>query len=457
MAEAPKPAVLRITLQGDERAADTWETLLVSPGTELLRVADPAAARAAEPSLAVFFAPVDGVGAVAEEVARLGLPSTLVLGGDHAHPHTRLLHDLIQAKRDWQGAFDAMVDPIAVVDRRGIVARANLALARALDRPITTVVGADYRALLGSPLPPLADPIARGLEERVATTAEGRYERLPGVRQVTVSLLETDGAVRGVAVELKDVSELREQQLRLHQSARLADVGLLAAGVAHEINTPLASIGLRAESLLRSAQDPRLAAIDAFKNFPRYLATISEEIFRCKRIISALLEFGRPRKQEVTASDLNALATSAADLVGHELRVRRLALELHLAEALPSIRADQGQIRQVLLALLMNAMEATAPGGHLAIETRVLPSGRIALTIRDDGSGIAAADLPRVFSPFFTTKPVGQGTGLGLAICHGIVTGHGGEIRIDSRPGQGTAVTVELGPEGPPQGPGDAA
>lgn len=453
-----RPGVLRITLQGDEYAADAWEALLVSPGTQVVRVESPEAARAAQPSLAVFFARGEDAEAVAQQVARLALPFSLVLGGSHAHPHTRLLHDLVQAKRDWQGAFDAMVDPIAVVDARGVVVRANLALAKALGQPITSVVGADYRTLLGAPQAPLKDPIARGLDERVATTAEGGFAHLPGVRQITVSpLLEKDGRTRGVTVELKDVRELREQQLRLQQSARLADVGLLAAGVAHEINTPLASIGLRAESLLRSAQDPRLTAIDSFKNFPRYLNTIGEEIFRCKKIIAALLDFGRTRKNEMTATDLNALVASAADLVGHELRVRRLELELRLDDALPGVQADHGQIRQALLALLMNAMEATAPGGHLVVETRPLPPSRVALTVRDDGAGIAPEDLPRVFSPFFTTKPVGQGTGLGLAICHGIVSGHGGEIRVESRPGEGTAVTIELDVRGPGRTDGDPA
>ncbi len=445
----PRPG-LRITLGGDRRAVAAWTQLLQSPGTQIVQVVSPDAAAAEDPTLAVFFAAPEDAASVAQEVSATGLAFSLVVGDGVDHPHTRLLHDLIEAKRDWQGAFDAMVDPLAVVDLHGTIVRANLALARALGCPVTAVVGADYRSLLGEAEAPLEDPIVRSIASALATTAEGRFAHLPGTRQITVSPLQSEeGHVRGAAVVLKDVSELHEQQARLLQASRLADVGMLAAGVAHEINTPLASIGLRAESLLRSAQDPQLGALESFKNFPRYLTTIGEEILRCKKIIGALLDFGRTRKHEVTETSLSALAQSAADLVSHELRIRGIGLSLELDDRLPLIRADHGQIRQVLLALLRNAMEATPPEGQVSIETRLLPGRRVRLTIRDDGEGIQPENLQRVFSPFFTTRPMGQGTGLGLAICHGIVTGHDGEIRVESQPKQGTSVTIELPIGGP--------
>jgi two-component system, NtrC family, sensor kinase len=237
---------------------------------------------------------------------------------------------------------------------------------------------------------------------------------------------------------------IKEQQERLRQSARLADIGQLAAGVAHEINTPLASIALRAESLLRSARDERLQAIDAFKNFTRYLQTIDEEIFRCKKIISALLEFSRARPPEKRLTDLNGLAEKAAELVGHQMKLKQIALALDLQPGLPPLHADDGQIRQVLIALLMNALDATAPGGHVGLETRHDGDGTVVLTVKDDGAGIAPEHLDKIFSPFFTTKPVGQGTGLGLSICHGIVASHGGEFRVESEVGRGTRMSLAL-------------
>jgi signal transduction histidine kinase len=276
-------------------------------------------------------------------------------------------------------------------------------------------------------------------------TEETRFTKLEGTLQVTTSplIVEADGR-RGLVVILKDVSELKENQERLLQAVRLADVGQLAAGVAHEINTPLASMALRAESLLQSAQDPRLLAIESFKNFPRYLKTIDEEVFRCKKIIGALLEFSRSRKPEVRITDLNALAERATELVDHQMRLKQVTLSLLLEPNLRHIEADDGQIRQVLIALLMNALDATSAGGHVVVETREDSEQSVSLSVTDDGAGIPTENLPKIFSPFFTTKPIGQGTGLGLAVCHGIVAAHGGEMRVESEVGRGTRFAMIL-------------
>ena len=154
------------------------------------------------------------------------------------------------------------------------------------------MVARSYASLLGPPAPGASDPVALSLADSAARTDETRYEALPSVQLVTVSpWRDEEGKLSGFVVLLKDLGQQKEQQQRLQQAARLADIGQLAAGVAHEINTPLASIALRAESLLRSAQDPALTPVEAFQNFPRYLKTIEEETFRCKKIIRALLEF----------------------------------------------------------------------------------------------------------------------------------------------------------------------
>jgi signal transduction histidine kinase len=318
-------------------------------------------------------------------------------------------------------------------------------MARALGRAIAEIIGAPYMALLGRPRPGSVDPIAESLADGVARTQEVRFESIPGVQQVTASPYhDAGGALQGAVVIIKDINDLKEQQERLQQASRLADIGQLAAGVAHEINTPLASIALRAESLLKVADDPRLLAVDSFKNFPRYLKTIDEEIFRCKKIISALLEFSRVRRPETRVTDLNALAEKATDLVGHQMKLKQVALALKLEPDLPHIKADDGQLRQALIALLMNAVDATPPGGHIDVETRRGGADTVILTVADDGSGISPENLDKIFNPFFTTKPVGQGTGLGLAICHGIVASHGGEIRVDSELGKGTRLSLVL-------------
>jgi signal transduction histidine kinase len=363
------------------------------------------------------------------------------------HPQTVLMKALFEAKQEWEATFDAILDPLAIVDRQGTVHRANLGFAQALRQDIRNVVGRSFRDLLGAPIAG-PDPIARSLEDSQARTAEARYEALPGIHLVTISpWRDEDGALSGLVVHLKDLGPQKEQQQRLEQAARLADIGQLAAGVAHEINTPLASIALRAESLLRSGQEPALLALESFKNFPRYLKTIEEETYRCKKIIRALLEFSSSRKPKTQPTDLNALAERAADLIGHQMRLKQVDLRLRLTPGLAHVPADDGQLRQVLLALLMNALDASRAGGHIDLETGRGGPGQVVLAVQDDGHGIPPEIRDKIFSPFFTTKPFGQGTGLGLAICHGIVTSHGGTIEVESEAGQGARFSVLL-PEG---------
>lgn len=282
------------------------------------------------------------------------------------------------------------------------------------------------------------------LDDREVEVVSARDLRELDGQGVHLAVFAGDGLGDEGLKMVRALLEGRRERESLQRAARLADIGRLAAGVAHEINTPLASIALRAESLLKAADDPRLQAVDSFKNFPRYLKTIDEEIFRCKRIIGALLDFSRARRPEVRDTDLNALAEKARDLVGHRMRQKQVELALALDPALPRVAADDGQIRQVLLALLINALDATGSGGTITLSTRTDGEGRVALTVADTGSGIAPENLEKLFTPFFTTKPVGQGTGLGLSTCHGIVAEHGGEIRVDSAPGSGTRMTVVL-------------
>jgi two-component system NtrC family sensor kinase len=357
-------------------------------------------------------------------------------------------------------------DPYAimVLDAEGNVLRVNAAMARALGRGIAEIQGQPYAALLGPAVRGTADrfprevsdPIAECRRDGAPCTAVMRHARLPGTYEVSASALGADRS-GGVVVVLKDVTGELDHQERLQRSGRLADIGQLAAGVAHEINTPLASIALRAESLLKSAEDPRLVAVDAFKNFPRYLRTIDEEVFRCKKIISALLDFSRPRRAEARDIDLNQIAEKAADLVGHQSKLKQVTLAIELEPALPHVTADDGQVRQALLALVINALDATPSGGAVTVSTARRDDGMVAVTVADTGTGIPPEHLDKIFTPFFTTKPVGQGTGLGLSACHGIVTAHGGDIRVETEVGTGTRMTMILPAAQRAVGSGDRA
>lgn len=436
---------LRVGVLG-EGAASHLQASGFANRFEVVRADDLAALLSAPVDLALVSTTPEGAPAVAEALSRAthAPPAVVLVGGAAAeHPHFWVVNAIVQAKKQWEQAFDAIVDPVAILDRTGTVVRANLGLAEVLRLPIEKLVSTPYVDLLGPPLGPFRDPIADSLADGQPRTHEARFGKLPGLHQVTTSPYRNEtGAVEGVVVILKNVTTLKEQEERLLRAARLADVGLLAGGVAHEINTPLASIALRAESLLKAAQDPELLAVPAFKNFPRYLKTIDEEIFRCKRIIGGLLEFSRVRKLEAQAIDLNALAERAHELVGHQLKLKQVALELKLQPRLPLIHGDDSQLRQALVALLMNALDATSPGGRIEVATRRDGESSVVLSVGDDGVGIPPENLDKIFNPFFTTKPVGQGTGLGLAMCHGIVASHGGDIRVESKPGSGTRVSL---------------
>jgi two-component system NtrC family sensor kinase len=399
------PDLLRVGILGLGSQLGDWVSGLAGRNMEVVPVDSVKTLLESDIGLAVVFAAPEDAAELAVVIASQpkAPPTAMIFGpAGQQHPHIRFIRNLLDAKNEWERTFDAIVDPVALLDRSGTVRRTNLGLARAIGRPMRDVLGVSYPELLGAPQTGQLDPIAASLADGAARTAEASYARLPGIQQVTVSP-HRDGAgvLQELVVILKDVNVIKEQQERLRQSARLADIGQLAAGVAHEINTPLASIALRAESLLRSARDERLQAIDAFKNFTRYLQTIDEEIFRCKKIIGALLEFSRARPPEKRATDLNALAEKAAELVSHQMKLKQIALSLRLQPQLPPLHAD-------------------------------------------DGAGIPMEHLDKIFSPFFTTKPVGQGTGLGLAICHGIVASHGGEIRVESEVGHGTRMSLAL-------------
>jgi two-component system NtrC family sensor kinase len=452
MSSPPRADRLRVAILGLTGEASKWIAALAGSGAHVTSVGSPDGLFAEGVDLGVaFLDPAATVDLARSASTRATPPLALLVGATpEDHPHARFLRVLFAGKQDWERTFDAIVDPLFLLDDKGIVVRANRELARAAGRPIEQVGGEHYATLLGPPVPeagdePPSDPIAATLADGKPRNVEMRYTSLSSEHEVTTSpLLDDRGAAQGVVVTLKDVSPRRDQQERFLRAARLADIGQLAAGVAHEINTPLASIALRAESLLKNASDPRLLAVDSFKNFPRYLKTIDEEIFRCKRIIGSLLDFSRVRKPEVKESDLNALAERAAELVGHQMKLKQVTISLKLDPTLPRIPADEGQLRQALLALLMNALDATPSGGRVEIETRRQGGDSVALTVADSGMGIPRENLDKIFSPFFTTKPVGQGTGLGLAICHGIVSSHGGEIQVESEVDKGTRLSLVL-------------
>jgi len=257
-------------------------------------------------------------------------------------------------------------------------------------------------------------------------------------------LIDDEGKLYAIVHYLKDVTAQKRLEQQLVLSDKLASLGTLVAGIAHEINNPLGIIAGYSEALLDRAHEPALANVLGFEDFPEYLRTIHSEIFRCKGILKSLLEFARPSGGTFREIDINEIIKEVLLLLQHRTTRLKHTIELSLNRDLPKIHADAGSLRQLLMNLLLNAIYFTPEGGSISITTGPDAAGRVRLTVRDTGAGIPQELLGKVFDPFFTTKPVGEGTGLGLTISHRIVEEHRGTIEAESQPGKGTAFIITL-------------
>lgn len=243
-------------------------------------------------------------------------------------------------------------------------------------------------------------------------------------------------------VRLK-TAELQRAQEQMIQAEKLTSLGKLAAVVAHEINNPLSGILTYAKLLrkwIERGDDLRMRSADMRDS----LQLIESESRRCGDIVRNLLTFARVQPLNISDVDLNRIVTQCVKLVEHKLDLGNIVPHLELGERLPRIRGDGGQIEQLLLAMIMNAIEAMPREGNLHIVTSAPNEDSVVIRVEDDGVGIPPDILPRLFEPFTTTKEEGKGVGLGLAISHAIVDRHGGQIDVKSEVGRGTAFTITL-------------
>ncbi len=248
--------------------------------------------------------------------------------------------------------------------------------------------------------------------------------------------------------------ELHKAQAESARSEKLASVGLLAAGIAHELNNPLTGVLTFSYLVRKNLPDGSPDAED--------LDLVIRETKRCASIIRRLLDFSREKTPEKTFCNLNAAIEDTVQLVAQAAQVNDIEIITELNEELPAVWMDENLIKQVIMNMLVNAQHAIEGEGRISIKTRLLaasecpesveePQEMAEVTIIDTGCGISEVDLPRVFDPFFTTKGVGKGTGLGLSVSHGTIEAHGGTIEVDSIVGKGTEFRFYL----PTSGPGD--
>jgi len=235
----------------------------------------------------------------------------------------------------------------------------------------------------------------------------------------------------------RSIDTLQKTQQQLLHAEKMASVGQLAAGVAHELNNPLGGILIYTSLMLEKMEAGSRTALD--------LKRIMDETERCRRIVRGLLDFSRQTRIEAAIVDINKIISSTLALVMQQSLFHNIKVEMQLDPELPKVFVDVGQMQQVFLNIILNAVEAMEGKGSLSVSSRVEQQGQqVAITIRDDGPGMTPEVQKKIFDPFFTTKPQGKGTGLGLAIAYGIVQKHKGEIIVESRVGAGSQFTVRL-------------
>jgi two-component system NtrC family sensor kinase len=234
---------------------------------------------------------------------------------------------------------------------------------------------------------------------------------------------------------IKDITERKAMERQIRQADKLASIGQLAAGVAHEINNPLATLLTYCYLMKRQLPGgaPALDKVDV----------MIQEITRCSRIVRGLLDFAREDQPDKKPADINAILRVTFELVGSQAAFHNVEVAWDIAPDLPMIMVDASQMKQVLMNIIINAVEAMPGGGKLTLGSRFV-AGRVEIYVSDTGLGIAQENLTRIFDPFFSTKKSGQGTGLGLAVSYSIIERHGGEIEVSSEKGRGTSFTIRL-------------
>ena len=249
------------------------------------------------------------------------------------------------------------------------------------------------------------------------------------------SLVDKAGATRGTLIIVDNITDRIRLEGQLIQNEKLTSIGLLAAGVAHEVNTPLAVISSYSQMLRKeiSSEDPRY----------KLLEKITKQTFRASEIVNNLLHFSRTNATEFADVDVHQVIADTLSLLDHQFKTARVRIDRELRAEYPVVFANAGKLQQVFLNLFVNARDAMPEGGELRILTDTVDS-KIEIIVQDTGVGISSENIQKIYDPFFTTKAVGKGTGLGLSVSYGIVQEHGGNISVDSKPGIGTSFKLEL-------------
>jgi PAS domain S-box-containing protein len=308
-----------------------------------------------------------------------------------------------------------------------------LSRAEALGQNVGSVFPAEFIEALNAAR---SESGVRNLYKFPLTTRAGEQR----VANIAIApLLSRDFVAVGRIILVDDITDRVSLETQLAQADKLSSIGLLAAGVAHEINTPLAVISSYSQLLSKQMRgDARLGPV---------LEKITQQSFRASEIANGLLNFSRTSTTEFRETNLNQVIRDTLSLLEHQFKKAQIEMDLELADDLPAIHGNPGKLQQVFLNLLLNAKDAMPGGGRLRVAT--LANGHVEAIVADSGSGIAPENLKRIYDPFFTTKTTPKpgerrGTGLGLSVSYGIIQEHAGKIHVESSVGAGTTFHLEF-------------
>jgi two-component system NtrC family sensor kinase len=374
--------------------------------------------------------------------ALAGQAATAIMNGRLYQSLREKADELQQLTEYNENILESMDSGILVLDLQERVTRWNRALEnlyarrrhQVLGRTLDEVFPASFLdALRGSLV------LGRPEEGEIAHLYKVRLETADG-RSLMVNVAAAPFHLRsgergGTLLILDDVTARVRLEEQLQHSEKMASIGLLAAGVAHEVNTPLAGISSYTQMLREqvASEDPRAPLLEK----------IEKQTFRAAKIINNLLNFSRSGSTELEPLDLNKVMLDVLSLMEHQLQGGSIKVRKELADRLPEVRGNENRLQQVFFNLLLNARDAMPGGGWLTLLTRA-DDDAVVVEVRDTGDGIKREHIKRIYDPFFTTKGIGHGTGLGLSVSYGILQEHGGSIAVDSAPGQGTTFRVTL-------------
>jgi PAS domain S-box-containing protein len=357
-----------------------------------------------------------------------------------------ITHTFERVKSLMRNVLQSIPTGVLTFDSRGVVTSLNNAAERLLGLRASAVVGRRIEDALQT-APELFVWIRGALRGERLLQETDLSLTLDDGRRVTVrasasELREESGKPDGLVVLLRDITDVNRLEVQLRRADKLAALGTLSAGVAHEVKNPLHALSLNLHLLEEAVHSPRSSAAEV----KEYFEILRSEAQRIHRIVENFLRFARPAIPEVKLLDLPALLERVLSLVAFEAAGHGVTIETAFDPVVGSVLGDEGQLSQVFLNLCINALQAMPGGGSLVMTTKGA-DGWVEIAFRDTGEGIQKEILPHVFDPYFTTRP--RGVGLGLAIAHRIVEGHRGTIDVESEVGKGTTMIVRLPAPGP--------